>query len=284
MGRQLDALILPAYDELEGLPSEVDPWRAALRLTESVAVPGLDRPVLCTADGIGVVPTGVGTISAATTTAAIAASAAIDLDAATIISAGIAGGPPDRVSVGSVVVASSIVDWDNKLRFDPTTGDDSPPIRPNPYNTERAVIDLNRDLVDEAADAITSVDIKDVVAEAADAVDLQVAPPTVEVGTNLCGDELFHGDAIAETAASFVDTLGRGPYLATEMEDMGTAVALDRFGLLDRYLSVRAISNHDRPTDGSEGVESASLAAGATVALAALQPAVTAILDRLLVA
>jgi hypothetical protein len=31
------------------------------------------------------------------------------------------------------------------------------------------------------------------------------------------------------------------------MEDAETATALERFGLLDRYLSVRAVTNYDRP-------------------------------------
>jgi len=40
---------------------------------------------------------------------------------------------------------------------------------------------------------------------------------------------------------------GLGPYRATEMEDAGTAAALARFDRLAEYLSIRAISNHDRP-------------------------------------
>lgn len=40
------------------------------------------------------------------------------------------------------------------------------------------------------------------------------------------------------------------------MEDAGTAAALERFDRLDRYLSVRGISNHDRPEPDTSARES----------------------------
>ena len=53
-----------------------------------------------------------------------------------------------------------------------------------------------------------------------------------------------------------MDEYDAGTYATTEMEEMGTATALDRFGLLDRYLSVRGVVNFDRPYDGQSIRES----------------------------
>ncbi len=76
------------------------------------------------------------------------------------------------------------------------------------------------------------------------------------VGTNVCADELWHGRRLARQVAQFVADRDRGPYRATEMEDTGTVRALRRFGLADRYLSVRGISNHDRPEPGTAARDS----------------------------
>jgi purine nucleoside permease len=40
------------------------------------------------------------------------------------------------------------------------------------------------------------------------------------------------------------------------MEDAATTTALERFGLLERYLSVRAVANYDRPAPGQSVEES----------------------------
>lgn len=268
----LDALLLPAYDELDGLPSEVRPWQRHLSFTGEVQLPGVEHPLQHTDDGIGLLPTGVGKLAAATTVGALVGDDRVDLDDTTFISAGIAGGPPAEVAVGAVVVSSSIVDWDNKLRFDRPPLGATMPIDPNPYNRERAVIDLDESLVETAHRATEDLDIADHVRERAAGATAVVPyePTEVHVGTNLCGDELFHGHRLAEQAEWLVETLDRAPYLVTEMEDMGTAAALERAGMLDRYLSVRGIANHDRPRDGYDGLPPVrELTAGATVAMTA---------------
>ena len=281
MATELDVLILPAYDDLPGLPSEVAPWHEVYPLDETRSISGIDRPLRCTADGIGVLPTGVGKIAATRTVTALTGDPTIDLDETVVISAGIAGGPPARVTVGSIVVASSIVDWDNKLRFDrPPVGADSA-IAPNPYNRAGAVVDLNEELIDLAVSAMDRIDLAKAIGPAATATGSEVEPPSIHVGTNLCGDELFHGVAIAGEAEWHVSSVDRAPYLATEMEDMGTARSLAGVGAIERYRSIRAISNPDRPIDGGSSIDERELADGATVALAGLVPAVAAVIDIL---
>jgi purine nucleoside permease len=248
----LDALVLPAFEELDPLPAagETDPWHDAYDLTERVDVPGVPVPLRHDGAGLGIVPTGIGKVAAATTTAALCAADAVDLSDALVLSVGIAGAPPDR-PIGSVVIADEIVDWDDKCRFDPEDGDGAEgsdvPVAPDPYTVGQGVVDLDPGLVSDAADLAAGVDL-----ESAGGT----GEPTVTVGTNVCADELWHGRTVAAHVSRFLEALDRGPYRATEMEDAGTAAALRRFGLADRYLSVRGISNHDRPEPGESSRQS----------------------------
>lgn len=264
----LDALILPAFDDLGDLPSEVAPWHDRYALDGRLRVPGVQVPVAH--DGrLGVVPTGVGKVAAATTTAALQASDGVDLEDALVCSVGIAGGPPARVSLGSVVVADAIVDWDLKLRMDPDGGD--PSLAPNPYVPGAAVVSLDGAGVERAMARAGGIELSG--PTGADGPpehpDLGVDPrPEVVRGTNLCGDELWHGRHVGADADRVVEHHGLGPYLATEMEDVGTARALDRFGRLGAYRSIRGIANFDRPApNGAGGTIEDQVEVGAAVAV-----------------
>ena len=242
----LQALVLPAFDGLDAAPidGELGPWRAAYDLNQRVDVPGVEAPLRHDGAGLAVVPTGVGKVAAASTTTAVCASETVSLADSLVLSVGIAGAPPD-LPIGSVVLADSIVDWDDKVRLDDEgTGE---PIEPDPYTGTAGVIDLDSALVARAKSVGETVSLVG---------DGSTAKPTLTVGTNVCADELWHGRQLARQVARFVDDRDRGPYRATEMEDTGTVRALRRFGLADRYLSVRGISNHDRPEPGTAARDS----------------------------
>lgn len=229
MAIDLEMIVLVAFDELEGLPSERSPWIERYDIDRSVELTGCPTPVYVNDRGLAVVTTGIGKTAAAVSTAALLASDRFNHDDARFLTVGVAGGPPDSVEIGSVVIATSIVDWDAKLRWD---GDEQP-IAINPYLDEPSAFSLEESLVDEASRAAS-----------------EVRPP-VHLGTNVCGDELWHGATTARQVEWLVDRLGCDPYLATQMEDAGTTCALARFDCLDRYLSLRGIANYDRPTDGT---------------------------------
>ncbi len=242
MAIDLSVLVLPAFDTLRDLPSEAAPWQRAYDLESTLEIEGVPTPLRYSDDGLGVVPTGVGKIAAATTTTALCTTDQLDLTDTLILSVGAAGGPPD-LPLGSVVVADQIVDWDNKCRFDP---EEPVPLETNPYTAEQGVFDLEADLVSAAQSASASVPLSSV----------DDTEPSVVTGTNCCGDELWHGHQLAEQVSWLVDAQDAGPYYATEMEDTGTAGALNRFGHLERYLSIRGITNHDRPTTDQSARES----------------------------
>jgi purine nucleoside permease len=258
MTLDVNALVLPAFDDLNGLPGEAAPWRAAYDLEGTIEIAGVPTPLRYSDRGLAVVPTGIGKAAAATTTTALLSEDRLDINDALVLSVGVAGGPP-TLPVGSVVVADAIVDWDDKCRVDPTDegeadAEDGGPIALNPYTAEQGVFELDPDLVASARSLAENIGLATTAggAESADEVDA----PRVVGGTNLCGDEIWHGRALAEQAERLVETRGVGPYRATEMEDAGTAAALERFDRLDRYLSIRGISNHDRPEPGVSARES----------------------------
>ena len=230
---ELDELILPAFAELGDLPAETAPWERAYDFTGTVELDGLIQPLRYTEDGLGLVPTGVGKSAAATTTTTLLASDQIDLTDALVLSVGVAGAPPS-IPVGSVLISDRIVDWDLKCRFPEE-------IATNPY-VEQGCYDLNEELVADIEQAGSAVELGE----------------TAELrrGTNLAGDELWHGDALAEQADWVADQYDAAPYCVTEMEDSATAAALDRFDRLDSYCAIRGVSNHDRPPEGVSARES----------------------------
>lgn len=246
----LDALVLPAFADLPDLPSERDPWLDAYDLDSTRSIPGVSEP-LRHGGNLGVVPTGIGKCAAATTTAALCASDGVDLSGALVLSVGVAGGPPAEVTVGSVVLSETILDWDDKVRWADADGSG---VGPNPYTGEAGVYDLDPDLVSRARTLASEVELADDERAADHGREFEAAAargdPAVVTGTNVCGDELWHGEGIAEEVARMVESHDAGTYCATEMEDAGTARALDRFGHLERYLAVRGISNFDRPAPG----------------------------------
>jgi purine nucleoside permease len=266
----LDVLLLPAFaandfDVEKDLPDEFELWREAYEFEESVSIPGANMPVYYTDDGIGITSTGMGKADAAATVTAVLASPKIDSSEGYFVTVGVAGAPPDVGTLGSVFVADSIVDWDRKHRWSKRDGKREGeerrekgkremPLELLSYRPYDYVYRLNEDLVGDARRAGESVELLDSTGtEAYRNRYSQTAArekPSVGVGTTLCGDEFWHGETVAEQAQWLVDRYDAGTYATTEMEEMGTATALDRFGLLDRYLSIRGVVNFDRPYEG----------------------------------
>lgn len=238
----LDALVLVAFgpDDFEAevdVTDELHRWREVYDLDAELPVPTGNGPLWHTDDGVGVAVTGMGKAAAASTVAGLVATPEVSISDAVVVTVGIAGAAPDAASVGSVVVADAVVDWDLKERTDDG-------ISPFGYRPHDYVWRLDGELVAAAATAARDVEL---------AADDAVGDPDVVVGPTVCGDEFWHGRELAEQAAWLCRQYGVDGYATTEMEDAGTATALDRTGLLDRYLSVRGVANYDRPTAGAEG-------------------------------
>jgi purine nucleoside permease len=264
----LDVLVLPAFAaedftlpdaDDEDAPTELDRWLDAYEFDRAVEIPGANAPVRYTDDGIGLTPTGMGKSEAAATVAALLAAPELDLSDAHFVTAGVAGAPPDVATLGAVFVADAVVDWDRKHRWadEPSDGDTCeavPPIDLLKYRPHDYAFALDEDLVATAVEAADGVELADAEDAAAHRQRFDEATarsePFVGVGATVCGDEFWHGWAFAEQAQWLVEQYDAGVYATSEMEDFGTATALDRFGALDRYLSVRGVANFDRPAPG----------------------------------
>lgn len=251
----LRILILAAF-EFDGLADETDAWQAAYDFERTHPVPGVPVPLRVTDDGMGLVVTGMGTVAAATTVAAIEAAPSVDTREATVLTVGIAGGPPERTTVGDVCLADRVVDWDYKQRWNGTTdADGEDTYRPLPYRAHDPVWTLDDERLGTArrvAEGVELADSTDAAAVRRRYADAGATErtPEVRVGTTVAGSEFWAGADIAAAVEDLLAEYGAGTYLTTEMEGAGVAAALERFGRLDHYLSVRAVSNFDRPAPG----------------------------------
>lgn len=281
----LSVLVLPAFVGDGDEPCEVRRWLEGYDFGGALSIPGIDHPLRYDADGIGLVPTGMGKSNATATTALLCSSTGIDLRGAYVLSVGIAGVSPAMGTLGSVFIADAIVDWDHKYRLDPT---EATPTGLLPYRRRDPVYRLNDDLVEEAARAVGDLRLADDVRLDATRErydhDAARSKPGVGVGSSVSSDEYWHGSTLADRVQWFLDEYGAGRLCTTQMEDYGTATALARFGRLDRYLSVRAGVNFDRPPRDRSSRESFDEAEGAVELSVGLENAFrvgSAIVDHL---
>ncbi|MFP8954226.1 phosphorylase [Natrialbaceae archaeon A-arb3/5] len=273
------AVVLPAVaaDPLD----ERRPWLDQYEIDAAYDIPGTDTPLYLTADGVAITTTGIGKSDAATTVTALLASPVVALESAYVVSCGVAGASPATAGLGSVVLADAVVDWDRKHRWDrrATSEDDagrngaedvSDSIDLLAYRPRDYVSRLDDRVIEtglSGARSVALVENDETLAYQRRYPDAPETGPIVGVGTTVCGDEFWHGEQYAREAEHLCERYDVAPYVTTQMEDAATATALDRFGLLEQYLSVRAIGNYDRPSPG-ESVEESFDGNKASLALA----------------
>jgi purine nucleoside permease len=246
-------VVLPAFTQAEytGDASEVAPWHARYDFDRQVDIQGCNHAVQYASDAdVALVPTGIGKSAAATTVSALAAGNQVALEGATILTVGIAGCNPAAGTLGSVFITDRVVDGDIKLRIDETTSRMQ-------WLVDDYVWTLDTDLVERAVTAAQDVSLADsATAQAIRAAYDDPRAPTVDTGATVCGDEVYHGTTAATQVQQLCESYGIPAFATTEMEDAGTVTALERFGLLNQYLSIRAASNFDREPAGGDPTES----------------------------
>ncbi|WP_330181468.1 purine nucleoside permease [Nocardia sp. NBC_01503] len=235
-------------------------WLQREQLPTTVEVPGAYKPVRCNNDHLCVAETGQGKANAATTMMAILGSGKFNFDKAYFLTAGIAGTPPDQGTLGSAVWARWVVDFDLGNHLDPAEAPGVPfGYRPvEDYNT--AAFQLDESLVDRVFDATREATLADSPEAAADRAKYpgqQDRKPTVMKCDTMTGDDFYSGKPLSDTARYIMDlrTKGQGAYCTTQMEDNATAAALKAHGYLDRYVSLRTVSNFDQPYPGQSVVD-----------------------------
>jgi purine nucleoside permease len=232
------------------------------------------------ADGELAIVTGQGTAHAAATIMALGMDPRFDLSHAYWLIAGIAGGNPERVSLGSAVWANWVVDTDLGYEIDArempaewSTG--LLPLRKKePFEAPAAalpgqVYQTNRGLMLWAYGLTKDVKLADSdhLKEIRARFDQAAAqnPPKVLLGDEVSGSTYWHGklmDAWADRWMSYF-TNGQGKFATTAMEDTGTLESLEllaRAGKADgqRILVLRTVSNYDQQPKGMDAATSLS--------------------------
>ena len=261
-------------------PGEFQLWVEREHLDQVLDFPAGFRHLRMNKDGVLAMVTGVATAKAAASVMALGLDPRFDLRRAYWLVAGIGGGDPVDVSLGSAVWAEHVIDGDLAFEIDARQipGDwptgyvplrkQRPYEQPVRTELEGEVYTLNADLVGWAV-RLTQ-DTKLVDSEAMQKSRARfvgfpnaLKPPFVTRGDTISAGTFWHGSKMDEWANEWTKyyTGGKGNYMVSAMEDTGTLQALtflDHAGRVDlkRVLLLRTVSNYDREAPGTSAAES----------------------------
>ena len=259
-------------------PGELQYWVERDHLDQVYPMPDAYHSVRMNSRGEMAILTGAGTAHAAATVMAVGLDPRFDFSHAYWIVAGIAGGNPNRISLGSAAWARYVVDGDlgyeidsREVPSDWSTGY-IPLRKTRPFEApatppDGQVFELDAALTQWAFEASrdTPLPDSDVLKAARSAFDGAAAqrPPFVTVGDTMSSSTFWHGklnDAWANEWVSYF-TGGNGQFTTTGMEDTGTLQSLkflSAAGRADwhRILVLRTVSNYDQQPRGMTAAES----------------------------
>ena len=261
-------------------PGELQYWVERDHLDHVYPLPAGYHSVRMNDDGEMAVLTGQGTAHAAATVMALGLDPRFDLSHAYWLIAGIAGGSPNRISIGSAAWARWIVDGDLGYEIDPrempadwTTGY-IPLRKTKPFEAPAVPLDgqvyaLNGDLANWAFNLTRNLSLPDSdrLKDVRSHFDGNAAqnPPAVMLGDEISSSTFWHGKLYDAWAAEWMHyfTGGKGQFATTAMEDTGTLQSLRGLanaGRADwnRILVLRTVSNFDQQPRGMSAAESLS--------------------------
>ena len=267
------------------VPGEFQFWVEREHLDRIVPLPAAHHDVRANADGsvIGIV-TGVGNSNAAATIMALGLDPRFDLRKSYWLVAGIAGGDPADISLGSAAWAEYVVDGELAHEIDarempPDWPTGYVPLRKStpyeqprlpPAETTDQVYHLEAGLVNWAYELTKDTPLADneqMQRRRATYTGYPNAqrPPFVMKGDNLASSTYWHGKLLDQWANDWVRyfTDKHGNYVTTAMEDTGTLRSLTNLthaGKVDvrRALVLRTVSNYDMQWPGATAAQSIS--------------------------
>lgn len=259
-------LVLTMFD------AETAPWLAGEKLTRTISVPAMSEPLHCDANSALCVATiGEAKVNAATSMSAMLNDRALDLSHSYFITSGIAGTSPTSGTLGFAAWADWAVDYDQGHHVSPETD----PAIPHGYlkgqDTGTDVYRLNPSLVREAYTLTKNIPLADSAEAAQDRAHYpgqQGRKPFVTTCATLTGDDYWAGKDASATANYIAGqwTSGAARYCTTQQEDNATAGVLQKYGLLDHYLSLRTASDFDQPYAGESATDLLAMFPGFTIA------------------
>jgi purine nucleoside permease len=214
-------------------------------------VRGALNPVYCNADGVCGAVLGMGKVASSSSMQAILLNPQFDFSQAYYILSGVAGIPPSRGTIGEVVWATWLVDYDLGHRW---AADEVKPGEPlfmprKGYESIR-VYHLNPALVDWAMRLGADTPLKD--SPAAQAYrqrypqEAARRAPSVATGTHMTGDTFFHGPGLSAQAQYIAKLYGADDYVITEMEGAAITQVIARQYGTDRIMALRGAVNFDQ--------------------------------------
>ncbi len=260
-------------------PGEYQLWVEREHLDQIIPVPSGFHHARLNKDGVLGILTGVGTAKAAASVMAVGLDLRFDLSKAYWLVAGIGGGDPADVSLGSAVWVDQVVDGDLAYEIDARQIPESwptgyvplrkgTPYEQPPDDTYGQLYTLNPQLTAWAFHLTTEVPLRD--SESLRSSRARFAgfpnamkPPFVTEGAQVSSSTFWHGSKMGEWANAWTSyyTKGKGNYMVCAMEDSGTLQALkflNQAGRADmkRVLVLRTVSNYDREPPGGNVVDS----------------------------
>ena len=264
-------------------PGELQYWVERDHLDKVYPLPAAYHDARVNDDGELAIVTGQGTAHAAATIMALGLDPRFDLTHAYWLIAGIAGGSPERVSLGSAVWANWIVDGDLGYEIDaremPSDAATWPtgmiPLRKTkPYEEPMAalpgqVFQTNRGLMEWAYGLTKDVPLKDSdhLKDIRGHFEGAMAgkPPQVLEGDEISASKYWHGKLMDAWATRWMSyfTGGKGVFATSAMEDTGTLRSLEflsKAGKVDwqRVMVLRTVSNFDQQPKGMDAATSLS--------------------------
>lgn len=261
-------------------PGEFQLWVEREHLDQVFELPAGFHHVRMNKDGVLGIVTGEGAARAAASVMALGLDPRFDLSKAYWIVAGIGGGDPADVSIGSAVWVDHVVDGDLAYEIDSreipktwSTGyvpfDRTAPYQKPPPEDDGESYTLNPQLVAWAYQLT-----KDVRLPQSDFTAMGLAyrkqfagfpnaqrPPFVAEGDEVSSSTFWHGALMNRWANRWARYYTGGNYMISAMEDSGTLQSLtflDHAGRVDfrRVLVLRTVSNADRQPPGETAAES----------------------------
>ncbi len=261
------------------IPGEYQLWVEREHLDRIFPLPAGYHQVRMNKDGVLGMLTGVATAKAAASVMAVGLDPRFDLSKAYWVIAGIGGGDPADVSLGSAVWANHVIDGDigyeidaREIPSDWPTGfvplrKEKPYEQPVKPQLDGEAYTLNQDLVAWAyllSKDVALADSEEMRAARAKYTGFPNAmkPPFVTRGDAMSGGTFWHGAKMNEWANEWTKyyTGGQGNFMIAAMEDTGTMQALTFLAQagrvdLNRVLVLRTVSNFDREPPGESPAE-----------------------------
>jgi purine nucleoside permease len=285
---QIKVVVVTMFERGEDLgdtPGEFQLWVEREHLNQVLPFAAGYHHLRLNKEGVLGMLTGVGTAKAAASVMALGMDPRFDLSKAYWLVAGIGGGDPADVSLGSAVWADHVIDGDISYEIDAR---DIPPDWPTGYvplrksrpyeqpvrrELEGELYTLNPLLVGWAFRLTKDIPLADTPAIRTARARFtgfpnSQKPPFVTRGDTISSSTFWHGTRMDAWANAWARYFSGGNYMISAMEDTGTMQALtflSNAGRADlkRVLVLRTVSNYDREAPGSTAAESLkSLVAG----------------------